>query len=156
MAKRGAKKLPAVLHKYKWKKGQAGTPAGTIRKTPEQRALETLTRQTVADLLNRYLQLTPGEIKERLREPETPMFEAAVGAIVLRCRDTGNFSELDRLLDRCIGKVPQKIESEITGGKGSPLIPPTIQIMPVLPMGQPIQEELPSSEPVAVLPSGAT
>lgn len=108
-----------------FKPGQSGNPNG---RPPLAGALRNYTKTSVAEAFNKLMAMTEAEIDELSRRPDTPGLEKIVARVILKAIAQGTFGEVDRILDRFIGKVPQKFEGELGAPGGIPLIPPTVVI----------------------------
>ena len=100
------------LKKYWFQKGQSGNPNGRPIEGDAAYRLKHYTREYVAEVLNTIMELKDSEIEEILLNPEGTQFEKVVAKVLLTARKDGDFSQLERLLDRCIGKVPQRLEGD--------------------------------------------
>ena len=117
--KRIRKPLP-----HAFKKGVSGNPNGRPVTPYSVMQLKKHTRETIADLINELTQLTSQKLHDLKYDPSTPALKATLASVILRCSLQGDFSDIDKILDRCIGKVSQKIEH--AGPDGSALAPPSI------------------------------
>ena len=103
------------------------------------RALAKISRETIIEVYDRLMRMTREDIATYYRNPTI----SAIEALVARAIISGDMDDLDRILDRVIGRVPQRLEHG--GHDGAPLIPPTITYQPV--------QHLPTSgEPPLALP----
>lgn len=124
------------LAKYYFQKGTSGNPKGRPRTSIAAKELRRYTREHVSEVINKVMDMTTAELLELKRDKKTPSFESAIAAVMLKAKEDMDFSEIDRLLDRCIGKVPQKLEGEFVGKGGTPLIPANVVLQPVRPSGK--------------------
>jgi len=121
----------AHLKQYHFQPGQSGNPEGRPASGVAAKEIRKLTREHVAEVFNKVMELTDPEIEDLLKDKDTPAFEKAAAKSVQKCRDNGDMSQIHTMLERCIGKVPQKFEGEFTGPGGAPLPPPVINLMPI-------------------------
>jgi len=125
------------LAQYKWKEGKPGGP-GRPPMSDEEKALRRFTREHVGEVINKLMELTDNELALLWRDPNVPQFEKLVAKVMQTARQNGNFTPIDNLLDRCIGRVPQKMEHG--GVDGAPLVPPVINYNPVVQLPTPDTE----------------
>ena len=118
----------------RWKKGQSGNPSGRPKESITLKELKKYTREHIAEVINRLLELPSAHLQHMSKNPDTPVFEQIVARVLLRCQRVGNFVDIDRMLDRIIGKVPQRSETELSG---VPLVPPVIQFVGIPPKDGP-------------------
>lgn len=100
------------LKQYSFKPGESGNPNGRPPEDISTKILTRYTRAVVSETLNKVLELTEKEAEDLLLDPEGTLFEKAVVKVVLVARRDGDFTQLEKILDRCIGRVPQKIEGD--------------------------------------------
>ncbi len=86
-------------------KGQSGNPEG--------RAKQVLTKDKVASIMGKFSLMTRDELKKVADNPKSTMIEIAVASILHRAVKDGDFSRLDFLLARSIGKVKEEIEQTV-------------------------------------------
>lgn len=104
-----------------FKKGQSGNPKGRPKEATSQRVLRKYTKEEIAKTLN-HLMEQPLDKLDMLRWAEdTPAIDAVVASVLYWARANGDWSQVEKLLDRCIGKVPQKLEGEGFGGGAVPI-----------------------------------
>lgn len=113
-----------------WKPGQSGNPAG---RPPEAHPnLVRFTKKAVQETFAQ-LMLLPQEELNRIRDDQQESgIRAAVASVIMRARARGQLSDLDAMIDRIIGKVPQK--TELSGAEGQPLERPHFHFHPTEPL----------------------
>lgn len=111
--------------------GVSGNPNG--RPPEATRELKKYSKQLIAEVVNRLMAISYVEVKTISEQEDAPMIEQTIAKVLLKCHKHGDFSDLDKILDRVIGKVPQKVENEMFGPGGQPLTPPVIHYHPVAP-----------------------
>lgn len=116
---------------YKFQPGVSGNPAGRPASGLALKELRKFTREHVADTFNKVMDMTDEELTELMADKETPVFEKACAKAVQKARESGDMGQIHTMLERIVGKVPQKFEGEFTGPGGAPLPPPVLQLMPV-------------------------
>ena len=97
------------LAQYQFKPGWEGGP-GRPPSPLAEKEVRKYTREHVGDVMNKVMELSDKELETLLSDPDVPQFEKVVAKVMLTARTSGDVSNLDKLLDRIIGKVPQKIE----------------------------------------------
>jgi hypothetical protein len=88
-----------------WVKGQSGNPVGRPPLTPEQRQLRQLTREQFSEVANLLLSQNREALEKILASPDTPYFME----LMIRLFFEMKYDELDKLLNRLIGKVPDEL-----------------------------------------------
>lgn len=108
----------------RFKKGHKST--GGLRKgIVAKKVLREWTQATVAQAYKKYMNMEIEDLKEASEDTSTlPAIEVIVARALLRDRLEGEMDNTERILDRAIGRVPQK--TEMSGINGQPLVPPTI------------------------------
>ena len=110
-----------------FKPGESGNPAG---RPPEiGPVLKKMTRHEIADVYNLVMNKTKGELEEMAKDPKTTMKVAVICRAMVRDFLKGEMTNYDKLLERIIGKVPQK--TAITDGEGEDLADTPIFFAPV-------------------------
>ena len=94
----------------RFKKGVSGNPAGYPTVPKEIRDLKKLSVEEVEQLVSTLLYATNKECAEILTNPESTQMRRIVASILLRTEETGSTAQFDQLLNRVIGKVPDKIK----------------------------------------------
>lgn len=117
------------LAPYQFPPGKSGNPNG--RPKGVKGLLKKMTLIERVNLYNKILHMTLGELEEFVKDPDTPVNEVLIGLAVVKDCKEGKMDNYERLLERIIGKVPQK--NEVTGADGAPIVPPNIVFSPVSP-----------------------
>lgn len=94
------------------KKGQVLNPHGRPKLTDEERAVRNLSREQFLEVANLLISKSFEELQRILDAPETPALMSWIVRVILINAEKGDYEPLDKLLNRLIGKVPDKIESE--------------------------------------------
>ena len=86
-----------------WEPGQSGNPAG---RPPDivGRALKTLTRQDLSDLANVILAGEMRDLRRIAKDPAQPALKALIAQSLLGAYDRREFTTIDRILDRLVGR----------------------------------------------------
>ena len=85
----------------------------------------------VQETLSKLFHATKKELLKISTGSNASSFEQTTARALLRCIQSGSFAELDRMLDRCIGKVLYESEMEMPQEE---LKPPVIILQPVKPV----------------------
>lgn len=102
-----------------FKKGKSGNPSGRPKLPPDVQAARKLTNTQFIILVNKFLNMSREELKAAAENPNAPMLELIVAKIIERAIANGDQTRLGFILDRLIGKVPDKIEH--SGNDGEPI-----------------------------------
>lgn len=127
---------------------QAGNPGGPGREPGYRKQMREYTKKHICKVFNEMCEMTVNEIEKIGSDKDETELRSIVARVMMRCRAKGEFGDLNMILDRIIGKVPQK--TELTGEDGSPLVPATIVFMGNKPKpieGDPGLVALPAQEP---------
>lgn len=108
----------------RWKKGKSGNPAGPMPGVIAKKELKEWTQQSVATAYKNLMNLEIPDLRQIADSLTTPVLEVIIARALLRDRMEGTTDNTERILDRAIGKVPQR--TEMTGLEGTPLVPPNI------------------------------
>ncbi len=109
-----------------FKPGQIGNPEGR----PPEAALElrNYTKKEVQEVFAKIMRMKGDEVMRVRDSQDSTILESAVASVLLRARAKGDHRGLDILIDRVIGKVPQK--TELTGADGEALSPAVLNFAP--------------------------
>lgn len=91
-------------------KGNKCNPHGRPKLTDEERMARILNRIAFERICNQYLHLSKDELEDIVRRKETPVIELMVASVVIKAIKSGDQHRLNFLLDRLIGKVPERVE----------------------------------------------
>lgn len=86
--------------------GKSGNPNG--------RSKSLLHRDEIENILGRLARMSRAQLKEYEDNPNTPMIEVTIAAVIRQAAASGDASRLQFLLDRTIGKVVDKAEVQTT------------------------------------------
>ncbi len=114
-----------------WKKGQSGNPGGLPKDTIAKKELKVFTASLVAEAFSKMLSYTAQELEYVVQQDQIPIIESIVAKCLLHDRKGSQLHNLERIMERIIGRVP--VVSELTGPGGIPLqnVPPAIIIKEV-------------------------
>ena len=85
----------------RFRPGVSGNPSG--------KAKNLLTKDSLRGVLDRFMKMSKEELIEIAKDDKTPMLELAIASILAKCVETGDYSRLEALLQRHIGKVADEI-----------------------------------------------
>lgn len=99
--------------KHAFKPGQSGNPKGRP-KLPSD-VLESRKQNTVsvARILNKFMNMNIEELKLLMNDKKTQNLELMIGRIIIEAIKTGDYTRLNFILDRSIGKVTEKVEHKL-------------------------------------------
>lgn len=98
------RKPPTPDPKNLWKPGQSGNPSGRPKKL--------LTRDHVEHHFSTMAALSTSELEILCKDPKEPALRVMIARVIIEAIKAGDYSRLNFLLDRSIGKV--KDVAEIT------------------------------------------
>lgn len=104
-----------------FQKGQCANPHGRPPDSTAMTKLKAYTKTELANQLSLMFRMTGFELEKIYRDDTQPAMVQAIAKALIRAKRDGDFSAVERLLDRCIGKVPQKIEGEGFGFMAPPI-----------------------------------
>ncbi len=97
-----------------FKKGNKANPKG-YNASLETRILRQTTTATLAVMIQKGISLKENEVRDLLNSPETTAIEAIILGTILDAIKHRNYNKLEQLLERVIGKVPDKIDMTSKG-----------------------------------------
>lgn len=115
MAKPGRKPGTPKTGGRDFKPGQSGNPAGKPPMPPELKAIKALTPGFVKMIIAKFARMSKEEMGQLLMKPPGSegapnMMEIMIGSIVAKAAQDGDYSRLNFLLDRSIGKVKEQVD----------------------------------------------
>ena len=100
--------LPEPIKPHHFKPGVSGNPAGRPKETIGVKEMKKYTRETLALFLNEMLQMPLGEARAVLIDDTAPLVKRAIAKALI----IGDWTDVDKVFDRVVGKVPQKVIGE--------------------------------------------
>jgi len=91
-------------------KGKIGNPRGRPKEPGDIKTARHLTRWEFERIINKYLYLTRTQLEEKLADPKTKIIELMVGRMCVATAGTADPRRFEFILDRIIGRVPQRVE----------------------------------------------
>lgn len=95
------------------KGGPSPNPGGQGKLPPALKAVKLLTPKTFARVFSKFAEMPKAEMDEVIRNPNTSVLELAVCSAFYSAITKGDFKHLTWMLDRVLGKIPEKAQSEI-------------------------------------------
>lgn len=119
------KKLPEAARKTMFKKGQSGNPLGGKLHNPEIKLIKKLSEKELIEVATFVLQSKVGEIKARMKDPNTSVLQGMVLGLAAKIMTKGDASAFNALMDRMLGKVKDNVNftgAVTTGGTSRVII----------------------------------
>lgn len=91
----------------------SANPEGRPAVAPELRALKKLSAKELEDSISFVMNASYGEVLATAEDVTRPMYLQTIAKILVKAYQAADMLVFDKLLDRCIGKVKEKIEHEI-------------------------------------------
>lgn len=103
----------AHLKDFQFKPGQVGNPGGRPKLPEDIKEARKLNQNEVSRIINKYMNMEISAIKEDMNKPGTKALEAMIGKIISEAHKFGDYSRVNFLFDRMIGKVTEKMEIKV-------------------------------------------
>src|SRR4051794_6724754 len=94
----------------KFKPGKSGNPGGRPKLDPDVKKLRELTKEQFKELATILLHGTQEDLQHLLDKPDTSMLTQWLARVAMVGSERGDYSTLDNLLNRLIGKVKDEVE----------------------------------------------
>lgn len=88
-------------------KGVSGNPSGRTKLPAELKKIKPFTTEEVERLIAKYLRMTTAQLNEVVHDKKSPAIAVLFGSIIIHCAKSGDYSKLDFLLNRTIGRVSE-------------------------------------------------
>lgn len=102
--------------KSQFKKGQSGNPGGRPLADPEVKAARELTAKELASVIEMVFAATVPELTIIAADPKEPFVRSVVAKCCVIAHRTGDWTKVDSILNRAIGKVSDSVQ--LTGKNG--------------------------------------
>lgn len=100
--------------KTRFKKGQSGNPRGRQELSEIERAVRESSRRTIAESIEKIQNLTKKELEVFIKDKKNKTFEIGVAMGFIHWYKTGDFTKVDKIYDRVLGKSVQRTENQNT------------------------------------------
>jgi hypothetical protein len=90
-----------------FKKGNPGRLPGTVV-IPKK--ILNLNRKEAEEKISKYLKMTPVDLEKVSKNPETLAIDLLIISVIMHAMKTGDYTRLNFLFDRTIGRVKEKID----------------------------------------------
>lgn len=98
------------LKEFEFKKGNSGNPNGRPPLPEELKKARKINKAKASQIINDFMNMTILEIKEQISTDDTHAMESLIGKIIIEAQKIGDYSRVNFLFDRMIGKVTDKVE----------------------------------------------
>lgn len=105
MAGRGSEKT-------QFKKGKSGNPAGKPPVDPIVKATKLLTAIEFRDMMSAIMKMDQADLTALMNDEKKPFIWRIYAKMFVKAYNTGNTVQMDTVLNRVVGKVPDKIQFE--------------------------------------------
>lgn len=93
-----------------FQKGQSGNPGGSAKITKEQAAIKRLTQMQFTETASKIITMNIEEMKALGEDPQANVLEGIFARVLTRAYDQGNTQDLNYFVERCMGKVADKMD----------------------------------------------
>lgn len=114
------------LKPHQFKPGQTGNPSGRPP-NPIKNALKKLTGQSLQRIIKAVVKGNIDEVQRIAQDPNSSGIEVAVAACFIKAVKQGDWSTVERMIERIVGKIPDKLLVESTS---TTTIDATIKVVP--------------------------
>lgn len=91
-------------------KGKSGNPKGRPKMAPDLLEIKKMSPAYITAIINKYCHFNRAEIKASVERPGTPVIECIIASILVKAMTSGDYSRLEAMLNRAIGKVTEQVE----------------------------------------------
>jgi len=97
-----------------WKKGQSGNPNGRPKLPAHLKDIPSLTADEVNKIMSKYTRMTLPELEQVIADRKAPALEMAICSNLIKSIQSGEYANLNFVLDRSVGKVTEKSEIAVS------------------------------------------
>lgn len=97
------------IKKSQFKPGQSGNPSGKP-KDPIRAALRNLTIKEYRDVIELAMVSNLQALQDLIKDPNTSAVQVGVGTAMIKAIKNGDINVIERLAERLVGKIPDKLE----------------------------------------------
>lgn len=90
-----------------WEPGQSGNPRGRPRVPKELKGIKALSPNLLGKLITKYGGMDRDKLRLKAADPRTPALDLMIISIITKAIKDGDYTRLNFLLDRTIGKVKE-------------------------------------------------
>lgn len=100
------------------KKGEVRNPEGGRAHSPETKMMKLLTQKSMVRIINLIAQGDVAALRKMAKDESNTALEMMFASVVIKIISKGDMDALDKLLNRMVGKVKDRVEH--TGQDGGP------------------------------------
>jgi hypothetical protein len=104
---------PPPLH-TRWKPGESGNKTGRPRLPAHLQNIPSLTADEVNKIMSKYTRMSLTELEQVILEKKAPALEMAICSNLIKSITSGDYANLQFILDRSVGKVTEKSEIAVS------------------------------------------
>ncbi len=90
--------------------GKSGNPNGRPPMPKDVKEARQLTQRELEISLQKYLLMTPEQLKKAKQDPETTMIDHLIISVMTHGVNKGDQNRVDFLMNRLVGKIKQQVE----------------------------------------------
>ena len=106
----GRKNMTHLPRGKPFPKGVSGNPSGSSKLSKEQKQLKQLTQIQFVETASKIISLNIDEMKALGKDPQANVLEGIFARVLTRAYDQGNTTDLNYFVERCMGKVADKMD----------------------------------------------
>lgn len=114
--KKQKRELPEAMKAKQFKKGQSGNPLGGQLHNPIIKAMKQITEKALAETIEKIMISPKQAVKDMLDDASLSLAQRIVIKAAIKAESDGSFHSFNTILERVLGKVPDKVEIESPNG----------------------------------------